>query len=136
MPNYESLVNAKKFHLKKLIERVSFENENCPESQDSKVLVLEFNQNTLFRLQVKQKLNITPETIRNCLFFIISAPQKIQIDFKKGHCRLMFWDTIDCQTAYDMLTKHVISPPKSRCQKITKCIMNKIWGVFKTITWQ
>jgi hypothetical protein len=50
MPNYESLINAKKFHLKKLIERVSYENYKSPESQDSKVLVMDFNQSTLFRL--------------------------------------------------------------------------------------
>ena len=47
MPNYENLLNAKKFHLKKLIHQVTFENTS-PESQESTILVLKFNQNKLF----------------------------------------------------------------------------------------
>lgn len=72
MPNYENLFNAKKFHLRKMIESVVYSN---PENhKEDSILILRFKQKKLFELQMQQKLKISPETIRNCLFFIIESP--------------------------------------------------------------
>ena len=122
MPNYENLLNAKKFHIKKLIKNVRTETANT--------LILNFNAEKLYSLQLEQKLKITPETIRNCLFFLIQSPQKIQINFKKGACKLSFVDSIDCESAFSILKSHILKREKSSFERITKIIVEKISAIF------
>mmetsp|Transcript_11173 Transcript_11173/g.18779 ORF Transcript_11173/g.18779 Transcript_11173/m.18779 type:complete len:172 (-) Transcript_11173:363-878(-) len=135
MPNYENLLNAKRFHLRKLVQKVEFDNsaaDDCefqasPEAggrlrKEQKLkqnvrnpnyaprsLLLYFNSKKLYQLQIEQKLKITPETLRNCLFFIIQSPQKIQINFRRNYFKLTFWDPIDCQHSYDVLVDQVLN---------------------------
>ena len=51
MPNYENLLNAKRFHLRKLIEDVAYE---TPDNfKECKVLLLKFKQKKLYELQLQ-----------------------------------------------------------------------------------
>ena len=124
MPNYENLLSAKKFHLRKLIKAC----ESDP--KDPTTLVLHFDPQKLYQLQLQQKLKITPESIRNCLFFLVQSPLKITLNFKKSLCRLEYSDPLDCLDTHRILSKEILKKPKTRCERLTKSLTQKIWGVF------
>jgi len=74
MPSYENLLNAKKYYIRKLVRSVKYQGPQVQPYQTH--LVLKLNDKWLYKLQLQQKLKITSDTVRYCLFYVIQSPRK------------------------------------------------------------